>query len=270
MSRLFNCLSHPTVSTSRSSDTLHPPPPYTETPSQSQSFHSAPSLSTQHQNNGYENLTLHFTQSENAVRERRLRGFHQRVVERGERGGGRLEHEREGERGDVTGRECKEGREGEEGVVGRKGKEELRDDDISELRLDKDTEDGKGEQEAKVVTVTRVQPVAAEVQGEAARQGDNENMQRGKGRRRDYCTPEVRRRVEEWIAGCEREGCKGFVKSVRRTSEGSGENSSRGQSSGDGDGNEKRDEGAVRVRGGGLAPGWPEWGRGWGAYKFMS
>ncbi|PMD12580.1 hypothetical protein NA56DRAFT_712983 [Hyaloscypha hepaticicola] len=253
MSRLFNCFSHPTVSTSRSSDTLHPPPPYTETPSQSQSFHSAPSLSTQHRNNGYENLTLHFTQSENAVRERRLRGFHQRVVERGERGGergGRVG--KGGEAGNVAAQDMKgtkaRGEREEKGMgagVGRNFKEEL-GDDISELRLDGDAEgdNGKCEQEAREVTVTRIQPlveVAAGVQGEGARQG--ESLQRGRGKGRNYCTPEVRRRVEEWIAGCEREGCKGFVKSVR-TSEGSGENSSRGQSSGDGDGNEKRDEGA--------------------------
>jgi hypothetical protein len=125
-----------------------------------------------------------------------------------------------------------------------------------------------------VVTVTRIQPVGeavAGVQGERRRQGERTQWWRGKGR--DYCTPEARRRVEGWIAGCERAGCRGFVKRVRGgsgVSGGSGENSSGGHSSGDGGENEKRDEGNVRLRGGGLAPGWPEWGRGWGAYKFMS
>ncbi len=163
----------------------------------------------------------------------------------------------------------------EKGGVGSNFKEELGDgDDISELRLDQDAEGGGGggEQEARTVTVTRIKPVGegkagvgVGVQGEGVRQG--ERAQTRTGKERDYCTPEVRRRVEEWIADCEREGCKGFVKRVRG---GSGENSSGCRSCGDGDGNENMNEGAVRVRGGSLAPGWREWGRGWGAYKFMS
>jgi hypothetical protein len=265
MSRLFNCFSQPTASapTSRSSDFLRPPHP--DTPSQS--FHSAPTLSSQHRNNGYENLTQHFTQSENAIRERRrgeegrLRVLHHRGEERG----GRV-----GEGKDFAAARNLEPTRGGEKEVGSKFKEEFRDD-VSELRLDRDAEGGRGEKEARVVTVTRIQPVgvvAAGVQGERARQV--ERAQRWMGRGRDYCTLEERRRVEGWIAGCERAGCRGFVRRVRLATGGSGENSSGGHSSGDGGDNDNRDEGAVRLRGGGLAPGWPEWGRGWGAYKFMS
>jgi hypothetical protein len=178
--------------------------------------------------------------------------------------------DQERERKDIPSQESKDTRKGEEGRMGSKFKEEF-GDDVSELRLDRDAEGGGGEREARVVTVTRVQPVgevAVGVQCEMARQG--ERAQRWRGRGRDYCTPEERRRVEGWIAGCERAGCRGFVKRVRGATGGSGENSSGGHSSGDGDGSETVDEGIVRVRGGGLAPGWPEWGRGWGAYKFMS
>jgi hypothetical protein len=209
-------------------------------------------------------LTQHFTQSENAIRERRrgeegrLRVLHHRGEERG----GRV-----GEGGDIAARNI-EPTGGGEKEVGSKFKEEF-GDDVSELRLDKDAEGGDGEREARVLTVTRIQPVgevAAGVQGERARQG--EWTQRWKGR--DYCTPEARRRVEAWIDGCERAGCRGFVKRVREATGGSGENSGGGHSSGNGGENENKDEGTVRLRGGGLAPGWPEWGRGWGAYKFMS
>jgi len=181
-----------------------------------------------------------------------------------------VDQERERERKDVPGQESKETRKGEERGLGSKFKEEF-GDDVSELRLDKEVEGGRGEQEARVVTVTRVQPVgevAVGVQCERARQ--EERAQRWRGRGRDYCTPEERRRVEGWIAGCERAGCRGVVRRVRGATGRSGENSSGGHSSGDGGENENKAEGAVRVRGGDLAPGWPEWGRGWGAYKFMS
>ncbi len=175
----------------------------------------------------------------------------------------------ERDRKDVTARETKETRKREEEVMGTKFKEEF-GDDISELRLDGDPEGGGGgEQEAKIVTGARIQPVsetAAEMedQGEDRRQGWRVRTRGGKGR--DYCTSEERRRVEEWIAGCERADCKGFVKTLRG---GSGGDSSGGHSSADGDGNENKIESGVRVRGGCLAPGWRELGSGWGANKFM-
>jgi hypothetical protein len=133
-------------------------------------------------------------------------------------------------------------------------------DEISELRLD-------GGDPA------RVQPVRMDSVGLRGGQSHpigevDEEAQREmgrwgrRGRGSDYCTPGERRMVQGWIAACERAGCVGFraFGAGRREADERFEN---------GDGDDV--EGVVNVRGGGneRRRGWPEWGAGWGAYRFM-
>lgn len=130
-------------------------------------------------------------------------------------------------------------------------------DNISGLQLDPEPPRLPPLGETGRIMMTEIQPIGeveAELEGE--RHG---GIRRFRMRVRDYCTPGERRVVEEWIVGCGRARGKGFVKPAK---EGRGvDERSEGEDEGE-------VEGVVRVRGGGR--GWPEWGIGWGAYKFLS
>lgn len=198
-----------------------------------------PKLSAQRRNNGYEDLTQHH-QYERPLQQ-----------EKGSTG------ENRGEFGD-----------GGEGA-----------DDMSELGLNEDDWKASTMQAMGIATDRReevqTQPgVEEDVEGpmdmfpqrrrqemeprhecEVGHEGGREmGLRRWRGEReRDCCTPGERRRVEEWIAGCERAGCVGF-KDIR----GARDMEDRFEHE------DTEDEGVVHVRGG-SGGGWAEWGAGWGA-----
>jgi len=132
------------------------------------------------------------------------------------------------------------------------------EDEISDLDLDLDGCVGvmqQGiQQELKIVEKGSVKVVGVGADGHGNGRGWRLR------RHRDYCTPLERRRIEKWIAACERARCKGFVKRFRGRNEGD----ERGSNTG-----EAQAEEEVNVRGGGGKPGWPEWGLGWGASRFV-
>ena len=228
-------------------------------------------LSQQHRNNGYEDLTLHLTQSQSELRGRCGGGEGRRQVIRNLVRGRRVRTEGmqgEGEGARTWGREVVQAAErrvedltgvGNQVVQVRNVPINLDDeDDISELELDGGVPVGirHGVELERIVVERERVDVGVE---ERAKALEDAWRWRGRSRRgRDYCTPEERKIVEEWIAACERARCPGFVKCVRASPDGSERVEDASQA-----------EGEVHVRGGERA-GWPEWGLAWGSASFMN